>query len=176
MIPAWFVVMPVFVDTSCGLRRCHRYSGKAHAKALFGTTVLVEISGDYPHQTPNPRSLLKICLVLEYWASLIPTNLHFFPNFSVFLSISNTLPLPSGLWVGFCGDWMKVGVSPNTLGDYPVNPYQNSSTKQGLKRWARDARDVLLAHLRHHRGEADNIQTVNTWWSLFVTAASQLGR
>jgi hypothetical protein len=22
------------------------------------------------------------------------------------------------LWVGFCGDWVKIGVSPNTLGDY----------------------------------------------------------
>jgi hypothetical protein len=69
--------------------------------ALFGTRVLVRISGDNPHQTPNPRSLLKICSVLEYWVSLIPTNPHFPSNFSVFLSIPNTLPLPSELWVEF---------------------------------------------------------------------------
>jgi hypothetical protein len=63
----------------------------------FGTRVFVGISGDNPHQIPNPHSLLKICLVLEYLASLIPANPHFSPNFSVFFSIPNTLPLPSGL-------------------------------------------------------------------------------
>jgi hypothetical protein len=88
------------------------------SKALFGTRVLVGFSEDNPDQTSNPHSFLKICLVLEYWTSLISANPHFSPNFSVFLSISNTLPLPSGLWVGFCGDWVKVEVSPNTLGDY----------------------------------------------------------
>jgi hypothetical protein len=46
----------------------------------------------------DPYSLLKIYLVLEYWASIIPANPHSFLNFSVFFSILNTLPLPSGLW------------------------------------------------------------------------------
>jgi hypothetical protein len=88
-------------------------------QGLFGTRVLVEIGRDNPHQTPNPHSFLKVYLVLEYWASIIPANPHSFLNFSVFFSMPNTLPLPSGLWVEFCGDWVKVGVSSNTLGDYP---------------------------------------------------------
>jgi hypothetical protein len=48
--------------------------------------------------------------------SIIPAYPHFSPNFNLFFSIPNTLPLSSGLWVEFCGDWVKVGVSPNTLG------------------------------------------------------------
>jgi hypothetical protein len=95
-------------------------SGKqAVSLVWFGTRVLVGISGDNPHQTPNPHSLLKIRLVLVYWTSLIPANPHFFLNFSVFFSIPNTLLLPSGLWMGFCEDWIKAGVLPNTLGNYP---------------------------------------------------------
>jgi hypothetical protein len=82
-------------------------------KALFGTRVFVGINEN------NPHLLLKICLVLEYWASLISAYPQFSLNFSVFFSISNTLPLPSGLCVGFCGDWVKVWFSLNTLGDYP---------------------------------------------------------
>jgi hypothetical protein len=45
-----------------------------HLKVWFGTRVFVGINGDNPHQIPNPHSLLKIYLVLEYWASLIPAN------------------------------------------------------------------------------------------------------
>jgi hypothetical protein len=84
-------------------------------QALFGTS----FGGDNPHQTVNSHSLLKVYLILEYWASIIPANPHSSLNFSVFFSIPNTLPLPSGLWVGFCEDWVKVGVSLNTLRDYP---------------------------------------------------------
>jgi hypothetical protein len=80
-------------------------------------------------QTLNPYFFKKICLVLEYWASLIPSYPHISPKSSVFLSIPNTLPLPSGLWVGFYEDWVKIEVSPNTLADYP---HKTSSTKQGL--------------------------------------------
>jgi hypothetical protein len=60
-------------------------------------------------------------------------NPHFSPNFSVFFSNHNTLPLPSGLWMRFYGDWVKVGVSPNILKDYPTNLHKNSSTKQSMK-------------------------------------------
>jgi hypothetical protein len=73
-------------------------------KTLFGTRVLVGIGGDNLHQIPNHHSLLKVYLVLEYWASIIPANPHSFLNFSVFFSIFNTLSLPSGLWVEFYGD------------------------------------------------------------------------
>jgi hypothetical protein len=55
-------------------------------------------------------------------------NPHFSSNFSVFYSNHNTLPLPSGLWMRFCGDWVKVGVSPNILKDYSTNLHKNSST------------------------------------------------
>jgi hypothetical protein len=65
--------------------------GSMNLEGLFGTRVLVGIGGDYPHL------LLKVYLVLEYWASIIPDNPHSFLNFSVFFSIPNTLPLPSGL-------------------------------------------------------------------------------
>jgi hypothetical protein len=46
-------------------------------KALFGTRVLLGIGGDNLHQTPNSHSLLKVYLVLEYWASISPL----FPKF-----------------------------------------------------------------------------------------------
>jgi hypothetical protein len=85
---------------------------------LFNTRVLVGISRDNLHQTPNLHLLLKICLVLEYWTSLIPINPHFSPNFSVILSIPNTLFLPSGLWVEFYRDWVKIRISANTLENY----------------------------------------------------------
>jgi hypothetical protein len=70
-------------------------------KTLFGTRLFVGINGNNPHQTLNLYLLLKICLVLEYWASLIPAYLQFSLNFSVFFLIPNTLPLLSGLCVGF---------------------------------------------------------------------------
>jgi hypothetical protein len=70
-----------------------RYTHCERPKALFGTRVFMGISGDNLHQILNPHSLLKICLVLEYCASLIPANPHFSLNFSVFFSISNTLSL-----------------------------------------------------------------------------------
>ena len=37
-------------------------------------------------------------------------NPHFSPNFSVIFSIPNTLPLPSGLGMGFCGDWVTAEI------------------------------------------------------------------
>jgi hypothetical protein len=66
-------------------------------QALFGTRVFVGNSRDNPHQTPYPQFSLKVCLALVYWASLIPTFPHLIPNSSVYSSILNTLPLPSGL-------------------------------------------------------------------------------
>jgi hypothetical protein len=76
----------------------------------------VRISEDNPHQTPNPHLFLKICLVLEYWTGLIPVYNHFSPNLSVFFL--NTLSLSSGFLLGFCGDLVEIGISPNTLEDY----------------------------------------------------------
>jgi hypothetical protein len=90
-------------------------------RLLFGIRVFMGISGDNSYQIPNPRLLLKMCLILEYWTSLISVYPHFSLSFSVFFSIPNTLPLPSGLcglWVGFCGNWVKIKVSPNTLRNY----------------------------------------------------------
>jgi hypothetical protein len=94
-------------DTSCHARSSFSTQEMqivAHSlpyKALFGTRVLVGISGDNPHQTPNPHALLKICLVLEYWASLIPT----FPQILVYFSQSPILYL----YLVDCG-WGFVGI------------------------------------------------------------------
>jgi hypothetical protein len=79
----------------------------------------MEISGDNPHKTPNLYLLLKPCLVLEYWSSLIPTCPHFSPNHSLFSSIPDTLPLPSALGIGILwglGESRGFTLSP---GDYP---------------------------------------------------------
>jgi hypothetical protein len=110
----------------------------------------VGISGDNPHQTSNSHSLLKIYLVLEYWASLIPANPHFSLNFSVFLSIPNILPLPSGLWMGFYGDWVKVEISPNTLGDYPTNLTKTLVPNKTLGDWIKETVTTTLGILTHN--------------------------
>jgi hypothetical protein len=77
------------------------------------------ISGDYSHQTSKLSLTFKNMFGTRVLNEFNSRYLHVSSNFSVLLSILNTLLLPSELWVWFYEIWMKVGVSPNTLEDYP---------------------------------------------------------
>jgi hypothetical protein len=44
--------------------------------------------------------------------------------------LPNTLPLPSGLWMGFGEDWVKMEISPNT---YKIIPTKTLLPNKALK-------------------------------------------
>jgi hypothetical protein len=68
------------------------------------------------------------------------------------------------LWLRFYRDWVKIGISLNTLKDYPTNPHKNFSTKQGLKEFCTflhlltEAISMMIYHATNHRRFCSSIQ------------------